>query len=503
MKFNPNAPFITSRIVTSSGRNRRDEFLKNQKLNWEWNGVQFLISDEQSEMPKAQRKGKRSKAARHSPLGLQLAEDAARRGLVGRGARAHKQRGMQVLGREDGMMNKEEDDDEEDGNEEGAIPVDMSRKILVFAREQLEEERQEQEKAKAQAGFNAEEDEDDDLMGELSDGEEDLDELESEYFARDEMKELQVDAEDERALEAFMNPNRGERRTLADIIMEKIKEKEARAEKVSSSDMDVDRKKRPGMNPRLVQVYQSIGKLLSRYRAGRVPKAFKIIPALRNWEEVLYHTSPHNWSPQAVFVATRLFASNLNPQMAQRFYALILLPAVRDDIAINKKLNFHYYRSLKKALFKPAAFFKGILLPLVEGGDCTLREGTIIGSVLAKVSIPMVHSAAAMLKMASMPYQGATSLFLRVLLDKKYSLPYKVIDGLVHHFLQFKKETRRLPVLWHQSLLVFAQRYKETLAQEQKDALKPLLKHHFHYQITPEIRRELFQSSSRSMNLHG
>ena len=100
-----------------------------------------------------------------------------------------------------------------------------------------------------------------------------------------------------------------------------------------------------------------------------------------------------------MYAATRIFASNLNPQMAQRFYALVLFPAMRDDIMDNGKLNYHYYMALKKAIYKPSAFMKGILLPLCDSGDCTLKEAAIVGSVLAKVSIPMMHCAAAMLKM--------------------------------------------------------------------------------------------------------
>lgn len=45
--------------------------------------------------------------------------------------------------------------------------------------------------------------------------------------------------------------------------------------------------------------------------------------------------------------------------MAQRFYNLVLLPRIRDDITEYKKLNFHLYTALKKALFKPGAWFKG------------------------------------------------------------------------------------------------------------------------------------------------
>merc|ERR1712217_80564 len=116
-----------------------------------------------------------------------------------------------------------------------------------------------------------------------------------------------------------------------------------------------------------------------------------------NWEEVLSLTNPLGWSAAAMYEAVAIFASNLNPKMAQRFYNLVLLPAVRQNIAEYKKLNFHYYRALRKALFKPAAFFKGILLPLAME-SCTLREALILSSVLSKASIPVMHAAASIVR---------------------------------------------------------------------------------------------------------
>ena len=47
-------------------------------------------------------------------------------------------------------------------------------------------------------------------------------------------------------------------------------------------------------------------------------------------------------------------------------------------------------------------------------------------------------------------YSGATSLFMTVLLNKKYSLPYVLLDALVAHFLSFLQDDRDLPVLWQQ-----------------------------------------------------
>ena len=238
--------------------------------------------------------------------------------------------------------------------------------------------------------------------------------------------------------------------------------------------------------------------------SGKLPKAFKVVPSLHNWEEVLYLTRPDRWTPQAMYAATRIFASNLNPKMAQRFYNLVLLDSVRADIHANRKLNYHYYVALKKAVYKPAAFFKGILLPLcADGSNCTLREAVIVSSVLQKVSIPVHHSAVALHKLATMRgYNGATSIFMRTLLDKKYSLPAPVIESLIAHFARFKdgdagvRRAEELPVLWHQALLVFVQRYKNDIGVGGKEKLRDLMKVHNHPKITVEVRRELFGSAA-------
>lgn len=80
----------------------------------------------------------------------------------------------------------------------------------------------------------------------------------------------------------------------------------------------------------------------------------------------LIYPDPNGWSAAAMYQATRIFTSNLKEKMAQRFFNLVLLPRVRDDISEYKKLNFHLYQALRKALFKPGAFMKGILIPLCE-----------------------------------------------------------------------------------------------------------------------------------------
>lgn len=373
----------------------------------------------------------------------------------------------------------------------------LSRNILDQAREQQDDEEGRNRKVSSKPSARQQRisatklDSDDE--GEFG-TEEDVDREQQSYY-----ESLQIDQEDEEALQKFMAPRPEKRLTLGDIIMAKIREKQTEIASQMSEQQPTFQ-----LSPEIVEVYQDIGKILSHYRSGKLPKAFKIIPNLENWEEIVYLTEPDNWTAAAMYQATRIFTSNLNTKMAQRFYNLILMPRIRDDIVEYKRLNFQLFMALKKSIFKTAAFFKGILLPICEAGDCTLREAVIISSVLSRTSIPVMHASAAMLKIAEMPYTGANSIFLRVMLDKKYSLPYRVIDALVFHFTRFHNDTRyleghdKLPVLWHQCLLTFVERYKEDITSEQKDAIRETIRQHCHPKITPDIRREIDESRSRN-----
>ncbi|XP_075156031.1 bystin [Haematobia irritans] len=331
-------------------------------------------------------------------------------------------------------------------------------------------------------------------LGDINEEDEHVDVNENDF-----MDDLQIDDEDAKAFERFQNPEGGKRTLkLAEIIMTKIQEKQA---DIHTKLSDEGSLKIEDLDPRVKEMYEGVRDVMKRYRSGKVPKAFKIIPKLRNWEQILFITEPHNWSAAAMFQGARIFSSVLSQAMAQRFYNLVLLPRIRDDLAEYKKLNMHLYNALKRALFKPAAFMKGIILPLLESGDCTLREAIIFGSVIARNSIPVLHSSACLLKICEMGYTGANSIFIRYFLDKRYALPYRVVDAAVFHFLRFENDKREMPVLWHQSLLTFVQRYKNDISSEQKEALLGLLRKQNHPKLTPEIRRELQAATCRDIEM--
>lgn len=257
------------------------------------------------------------------------------------------------------------------------------------------------------------------------------------------------------------------------------------------------------LDPQILDLYRGVAKVMAKYRSGMLPKAFKIIPTLANWEQILQLTMPENWTAASMCQATKLFSSNLKDDMAQRFYNIILLPRLRDDMLEYKKLNFHMYNALKRALYKPGAFYKGIIIPLCEeSAETTLKEAVIISSVLKKVHVPLLHSAAAMLKISEMPQHPVRCVFLFDLISKNYALPYRVLDGLVDHFIRYAHNSQvELNVQWHQTLLKFCELYTRDISSEQRDALLELIRYHTHSTISPEIRKMLLKTPSRDIEL--
>ncbi|CAF0911701.1 unnamed protein product [Didymodactylos carnosus] len=123
-----------------------------------------------------------------------------------------------------------------------------------------------------------------------------------------------------------------------------------------------------------------------------------------------------------------------------------------------------------------------VLRAFILSGTCALREAIIISSIIAKTSVPMLHSAAALLKIAEMNYSGVNSIFIRILVEKRFALPFRVVDGPVLFYqviksllkqtacfysiyaFKFCTDERELPDLWHQALLSFIQYYRQDIS---------------------------------------
>lgn len=423
--------------------------------------------------------------------------------------------------------------DDEDEQDEEFIDAKQSRRILQLARDQQDEiaaeesvqlQRDAQDRARFQR-ISYEDDEADEegesaQEGEFSDF---APEGEEEGDFEEEEEVVEIDEEDAAMFEQYFkraddfNSANGSY-NLADKIMASVREKEMALQE-SAMDMGEDgevaseetAQRRPtegvALPEKVIRAYTTVGSVLKTWTHGKLPKLFKVIPSLRNWQDVLYVTNPEEWSPHVVYEATKLFVSNLPAKEAQKFISSVLLERFRENIETSEdhSLNYHIYRALKKSIYKPSAFFKGFLFPLCEMG-CNIREATIAGSVLTKVSVPALHSSAALSYLLRLPFSPATTVFIRILLDKKYALPYQTVDECVYYFMRFRvvddgstgeDSTRVLPVVWHKAFLAFAQRYKNDITQDQRDFLLETVRQRGHKDIGPEVRRELLAGHAR------
>ena len=258
------------------------------------------------------------------------------------------------------------------------------------------------------------------------------------------------------------------------------------------------------INQRIVDAYKLVGEVLRTYTSGKLPKAFNILSSTEDWQDLIDITEPYNWTPQAMYNAVIQFSSS-DSTIGTIFYEKYLVPAIRNDIKKNKKLNIHYYNCLKRALFKPSSFFKGIILPMSK--TLSGKEASIIGSILRKCSIPNNHASAAIVKLTQLCKNDKKGIsvgalfFIRLLLIKKYSYPQEVKNSMVNFFLSYYNfDKNKLPVIWHQTFLCFVQYYKLDLTEDEKNKLKDLNNKVGHHMIQSEINRELSFNANTNIN---
>jgi essential nuclear protein 1 len=89
-----------------------------------------------------------------------------------------------------------------------------------------------------------------------------------------------TDAE-EAIVSQFLKSDGTQMKTLADIIIEKIREKGVTP---SSSSVVKSIATEAPIPPKVIEVFSAVGKMLQHYKSGKLPKALKMLPHLKNWE---------------------------------------------------------------------------------------------------------------------------------------------------------------------------------------------------------------------------
>lgn len=337
-------------------------------------------------------------------------------------------------------------------------------------------------------------------------------------FLQNDEQGLGLGDEDRALLDAFLPQSFQTKSSLTSTILDDAETRQnalGLGLKLQTKEGGVELK--PAVSKEVIIVYKKIGQFLAKYRSGKLPKPFKIIPTLRNWEEVLYYTNPADWTPQATNAAVRLFTTVLKPKHAQRFFNLVLAPKVSHQIAKDGKLGYHLYDALRRAIYKPTAFFKGLVLPIAAGQEVATfpgqnpaplsKEVIVYASILSRIHIPQMHAAVTLLQLTKiLPFNPYNVLLMKVLLNKNFSLPIPVLEGIFAYFYETahdeanlinvvnpktQKSVRSLPLLWHKTLLIFVQKYKQSFTPDMIAMARAIIKKLPHWAISDEIRKEL------------
>ena len=172
-------------------------------------------------------------------------------------------------------------------------------------------------------------------------------------------------------------------------------------------------------------------------------------------------TNPPNWTPNAFFEITRIFVSKTESERTLKFFSDYLLPRVMSDLRLGKKLNYHLFRSLQKGLYRPASWFRGIFSVFLSHPEATIKQAQILAAVLMKTSFPSEHACAVIQRCIQSPFTGPLNVILKILIEKKFALPRKVISSLVDWFVSFQNNpnVKVMPVLWYEFLKSFLKLY--------------------------------------------
>ena len=92
-----------------------------------------------------------------------------------------------------------------------------------------------------------------------------------------------------------------------------------------------------------------IGEVLKKFRSGKLPRSFQVIPLMENWESLLKITNPNDWTPHAFFEAVKIFTSQSESNRTVKFFSNYLLPRILNDIQRDKTLNYHLFRFFDKS----------------------------------------------------------------------------------------------------------------------------------------------------------
>lgn len=256
-------------------------------------------------------------------------------------------------------------------------------------------------------------------------------------------------------------------------------------------------------DPKIRGMYKELATVLRLHKSGKLPKAVNALASQKipDWLDLLYLSEPLKWSPNALLAVTKLFAQTSDDKKCETFYGEVLLEYVEDALEKAKNLPPMLWKSLIAAARRPKCFIRGVLLPLSQS-SCTQKEARIISLIVRRVKLPRDHANAFIIAICQGDISLVRTIFLAGMVSRGQALAIQAIDAILNYFLRFDAIDEKQPLLWHQALLDFVQKYGVELLFEQRDHLEMLLQKHKHEKITPEILKYLSEHPPREEFAH-
>lgn len=217
---------------------------------------------------------------------------------------------------------------------------------------------------------------------------------------------------------------------------------------------------------KILKILERTSLLLKIYRSGKVPKLLKSLPMLKNFEEILWLLRPDSWSPQALYIITRLFVSRLDNLQMGRFLSQILAPRLQEAVFRSKKISSHLFLSLKVSTNRSKNFFSSLLFPILRGQSCTLKEAIILGSIINRASFLQENVIWSLINLLDDPCTPPKLILIRIFLSKNYTLPYRVLDILLDFF--FKNSVISKNSNFKKCVFIFFRNYSNFISNEDK-----------------------------------
>jgi len=223
------------------------------------------------------------------------------------------------------------------------------------------------------------------------------------------------------------------------------------------------------LKPKLFKILERASLFLKVYRSGKLPKIVRLLPSLRNFEEIIWLTRPDIWSDQAMLSITRSFLPRLDKAQMSRYYSLILAPRFQESIFNQQICSSHIQKTIKLSTNFPFTFFSSLILPICDSKECSLREGAALGSILYKYHFSSLVVITLIIRLLENPITQTKCLMLRIIISKNYLIPHRILDLFVDFFTL--NNNRIFFPHYRTLLLIFLRNYTSFLSNEDKQKI--------------------------------